>query len=77
MCFVFFDFLDELLGFKKNKSKNNNKNSFDFDSQCEYCGELLEDCECDFREVSEDDISESWENEEPENDDSFDDFDTF
>ena len=52
MCFVFFDFLDELLGFKKNKSKNNNKNPFDFDSQCEYCGELLEDCECDFRKLA-------------------------
>lgn len=47
---MFLDFL-----FKKNNSKNK---SFNFDEYCENCGELLEDCECDDKWISKQDISQ-------------------
>ena len=43
-----FDFLLK----RKKKSENS------FDEYCENCGELLEDCECDDRWISKQDISQ-------------------
>lgn len=45
-----FDFL-----FKRNKKCGNMSN---FDEYCENCGELLEDCECDDKWLSKQDISQ-------------------
>ena len=73
-----FDFLFD------NKKK---KETSSFDEYCENCGELLEDCECDNRELSMEDIAlmdmldeddemeeDDFEDEEEDEDLSFDDF---
>ena len=43
---------------KNNKKTKSKKKSFDWEIQCESCGELLEDCECDWRGQSKQDISQ-------------------
>jgi hypothetical protein len=80
MCLTIFNFLDELFGINKNKkSSANYSDDFDFETTCECCGELLEDCECDWQEISRNDISQNLPDDEPdfEDDESFDDFDSF
>lgn len=49
--------LDFLFGFNQPK-KNNPKDNFDWETHCESCGELLEDCECDWKGLSKRDISQ-------------------
>jgi len=47
-----------LFGFLKNSDKDNNKRRYSrLETTCEYCGELLEDCECDNNGLSLEDIS--------------------
>ncbi len=85
MCFKLFNVLDELFGLNKNKPSNNTFSDDDFDFHCESCGELLEDCECDFQDLSAEDISEfnlNFDDEfeiddEPDASDDGDDFDDF
>jgi hypothetical protein len=51
-----FNFFSELAkNASKDKSKNNN-----WEEHCESCGELLEDCECDWQKHSREDISHNW-----------------
>lgn len=52
----FFSFLSELG--KNAGNVNDRKNSWE--EHCESCGELLEDCECDWKRQSREDISNSW-----------------
>ncbi len=56
-----FDFLDSILGVNKNNKpdtkKKQNNDDFDWETHCENCGELLEDCVCDDKELSLADIS--------------------
>lgn len=61
----FFDFLNTLFDGKQKKNNktniNKNKNQpdeTDWETHCESCGELLEDCECDWREQSRQDIGQ-------------------
>ncbi len=85
-----FDFLDELLGNKKttkNKNDNNETDDLDdlycFEDCCENCGELLEDCSCEDQELSRQDLSWDFNNDEDESQDdkneglSFDSFNSF
>ena len=47
-------------GIKNNQKKNQKKkqqDDFDWETCCENCGELLEDCECDDQELSFEDIA--------------------
>lgn len=63
MCLI--EMLEMLLG--ENKDKKKRKDDFfnkkkddgfdDFEECCENCGELLEDCECDDKKTSMEDIS--------------------
>lgn len=43
---------------EKNKKNKHKKKEFNWEAHCESCGELLEDCECDWREQSKQDISQ-------------------
>ena len=43
---------------EKDKKKKTKKKEFDWETHCESCGELLEDCECDWRGQSKQDISQ-------------------
>lgn len=53
------DFLLALSRSKKNINKKNKEQScFDWETHCESCGELLEDCECDWHKQSKQDISQ-------------------
>ena len=52
------DFLLALSGSKKNTKKNKEQSGFDWETHCESCGELLEDCECDWQKQSKQDISQ-------------------
>jgi len=56
-----FDFLDGLFGVKKPNTKpaktKKNPDDIDWETECESCGELLEDCECDNKELSLEDIA--------------------
>ena len=87
----FWDFLAILsgakAGIKEGTKKQQKKEDFDWETHCESCGELLEDCECGNKELSmedialmdmldEDDEMEEDEMEEDEEDEnlSFDDF---
>lgn len=48
-----------LMKMVKHKTKDkSDKESFDWETHCESCGELLEDCECDWRGQSKQDISQ-------------------
>lgn len=48
-----------LMKMVKHKTKDkSNKECFDWETHCESCGELLEDCECDWRGQSKQDISQ-------------------
>lgn len=47
-----------LFDFLFNKKKKDN--SLNFDEYCENCGELLEDCECDDKWLSKQDISQDF-----------------
>ena len=79
MCLAIFDFLDALFGINKNKKASANY-ADDFETTCESCGELLEDCECDWQDISHQDISQDFPDDEPDFEDdesSFDDFDSF
>ena len=51
------EFLLALSGSKKNTNKNKEQSGFDWETHCESCGELLEDCECDDKELSMEDIA--------------------
>lgn len=51
-----FSFFSELA---KNANKDKTKNN-DWEEHCESCGELLEDCECDWQKHSREDISNNW-----------------
>lgn len=63
--------------FKKDKKKNKN-NDYDWKTHCEYCGELLEDCQCDHRHTSRRDSGFSVYDDDDEDDRShFDDFRSF
>ena len=86
----FWEFLAALsgakTGIKEGTKKKQKKDDFDWETHCENCGELLEDCECDDKELSMEDIAlmdmldeedEMEEDEFEENEDenlSFDDF---
>lgn len=48
-----------LMKMVKHKTRDkSNKESLDWETHCESCGELLEDCECDWRGQSKQDISQ-------------------
>ena len=82
-------------GIKNNQKKNQKKkqqDDFDWETCCENCGELLEDCECDDQELSFEDIAMmdiideddeeqedflSSQDDEEDDDLSFDDFESF
>lgn len=54
-----FSFLYELT--KPSKKKiNNNDDELNWETHCESCGELLEDCECDWQEQSKQDINQEY-----------------
>ena len=42
----------------KNNKKKKREDINDWETHCESCGELLEDCECDWEDQSEQDISQ-------------------
>lgn len=50
--------LSFLFGLSDNKNANKKRGFFNWETHCESCGELLEDCECDWREQSCLDISQ-------------------
>lgn len=52
----FFDFLFGTQNKKKQPTKQ--QDDFDWETHCESCGELLEDCECDWKQQSRQDISQ-------------------
>lgn len=52
------DFLFALSQPNKNEKKNKKHNDFDWETHCELCGELLEDCECDRQKQRKQDISQ-------------------
>lgn len=63
--------------FKKDKKKNEN-DDYSWKTHCEYCGELLEDCQCDHRHTSRRDSGFSVYDDDDEDDHShFDDFRSF
>lgn len=43
---------------EKEKKKKSKKKNFNWETRCESCGELLEDCECDWKRQSKQDISQ-------------------
>jgi len=43
---------------EKEKKKKSKKKNFNWETHCESCGELLEDCECDWKRQSKQDISQ-------------------
>ena len=57
----FWEFLAVLsgakAGIKERTKKKQKKDDFDWETHCENCGELLEDCECDDKELSMEDIA--------------------
>lgn len=57
----FWDFLAILsgakAGIKEGTKKKQKKDDFDWETHCESCGELLEDCECDNQGLSFEDIA--------------------
>lgn len=71
-------FLDFLFGFSKPKNKKKQQD-FNWETHCESCGELLEDCTCDWQAQSKQDISQSFwgENKKENNKTSFDEFNSF
>lgn len=83
-----FDFLDNILGTNKKPDKKQKKEELDWETHCENCGELLEDCVCDDKELSlediclmdmidEDDEEDEIQQEDEEDDNlSFDDFES-
>jgi len=42
----------------KHRNTKNNKDNEYWETHCEFCGELLEDCECDNKHQSKQDISQ-------------------
>ena len=53
-----FEFLAALANSSSKNNKKKKKQDFnDWETHCESCGELLEDCECDWKGQSKQDIS--------------------
>ena len=49
----------EMMDQEEQKRKTLKKNTFNWETDCESCEELLEDCECDWQDNSKEDISQS------------------
>ena len=53
----------EMMDQEEQKRKSLKKDTFNWETDCESCEELLEDCECDWHDNSKEDISQSdWNN---------------
>lgn len=69
---IVIDMMDQ----KERERRSLEIDSFNWETDCESCEELLEDCECDWQDISKEDISQDdWKDDDSDNDGtSFDNF---